>query len=398
LGTPLLWLAGMRSSTSFLDSAKVSHRQRSDEHHRENLQRHDTNRNLLKSSRRTQAKVLARQTSLAHTSTCILRRTAQVSKVVTKSHQENISEHQKTRVVLSAKLEDIISAEMAKLRTTVARSMFDREVFFFGQRRDMIMAYLLLVKPQLAVVVQHLLSRDNGDLRERHIAWLQSEFDNLMASAAQEEASRYSRSTATPLDQWYYSEEIVRHQERLAEPKIEHSTSTNGTTRVTTKPLTKFASSQASNCTQETFAHSTTFGSLRVQVPRRNSRLKANRLIDDVGLTFTCGIGESTHVINARFYRNVTQAAGPKLCAQLNVFTIVECEAHYDDLFAHATAEGIDNALRRGLISPYHINREGRNLCLYVSLYMFDYSWSYPQTKHKLTHSSTRQNTHGRTY
>jgi hypothetical protein len=390
----LLWLAGMSSSISLLGSTKVSHRQRSDEQHCENLQRHDTNRSLLKSTRRTQAKLLARQTSLARTSTCIFRRTTQVSRVVTKAHQENISEHQKTRVVLSAKLEDIISAEMAKLRTTVARSMFDREVFFFGQRRDMIMAYLLLVKPQLVVVVQYLLSQDNGDLRARHIAWLQSEFDNLMASAAQEEASRYSRSTATPLDQWYYSEGIVRHQERLAEYKIEHSTSTNGTTRVTTKPLAKFASSQASNRTQETFAHSTTFGSLRVHVPRRNSRLKANRSIDDVGLTFTCGIGESIHVINARFYRNVTQATGPKLCAQLNVFTIVECEAHYNNLFAYASAEGIDNALRQGLISPYHINREGRNLCLYVGLSIFDYSCYYPQTKLELTHSSTRQNTH----
>jgi hypothetical protein len=384
----------MSSSISILESAKVSHRQRSDEHHCENLQRHDMNRSLLKSTRRTQATMLARQTSLARTSTCIFRRTTQVSRVVTKAHQENISEHQKTRVVLSAKLEDIISAEMAKLRTTVARSMSDRDIFFFGQRRDMIMAYLMLVKPQLAVVVQYLLSQDNGDLRERHIAWLQSEFDNLMASAAQEEASKYAQSTATPLDQWYYSEDIVRHQERLAGPTIEDSTSTNGTARVTTKPLAKFASSQASNRTQETFAHNTTFGSLRVHVPRRNSRLKANQSIDDVGLTFTCGIGESIHVINARFYHNVTQAAGPKLCAQLNVFTILECEAHYDNLFAHATAEGIDNALRRGLISPYHVNREGRNLCLYVSLSIFDYSYSYPQKKHELTHSSTQPNTH----
>jgi hypothetical protein len=362
------------------------------------MQRHDTNQSVLKSTRQSQAKVLARQTTLARTSNSIYRKTNQVARVVTKAQQENISEHQKTRDVLSAKFEDIVSKELAKFRTPLARSVFNRHVLFFGQRRDMIMAYLLLVKPQLEIVVRYLLSQATGYPLERHIAWLQSEFDNLLVSAAQEEASRHIQSTATPLDQWHYSEDVVCHQICPMKRQIEHLANTNDTARLAKESLARFVSKKASYGTQETFTHSFTFGNLRVHVPRRDVRPEHTTPNDGVGFTFSCGIGDLVHVINAQFYRDATQAADPKLCAQLNVFTVVESEAHYNNLFAHASAEGIENALRRGLISPYHINREGRNLCLYVSSSTPTYAHASPCRVFSLTIASTRLNTHERIY
>ena len=161
----------------------------------------------------------------------------------------------------------------------------------------MIMAYLLIVKPHLEVALANLFNDGISTFPPHYISWLQSEYENLIASAAQEEATKHPQSTATSLDRWHYSEET----------KSRHLTT-----------------------------------------PRRV-------------------IGRSLHAIHAHFLRNASGPSNPRLCAQLSVFTLAESETHYNQLFASASAHEIDDALRQGVISPYEINREGRNLCLYVN-------------------------------
>jgi hypothetical protein len=304
------------------------------------------------------------QELLGRLAVCHYQESKQASKIMAITHQEHINEHQKTRDMLSAKLEDVIVAQFEKYRISRPTSMSIRDVFFFGERRDMIMAYLLIVKPHLEVALRNLLNDDIDMFPPHYVSWLQSEYDNLVASAAQEEATKYPQSTATPLDRWYYSEET----------KSRHRTASGhaiGQSRI--KPAIREANyanlylSTPAIAHRSTYTYTTPFGSLRLQTSHRGSKSRSQRPDGEVSFTFTCGIGRSVHAIHAHFLRNLSGPSSPGLCAQLSVFTLAESETHYNKLFASANAEEIDGALRRGVISPYEINREGRNLCLYVS-------------------------------
>ncbi|KAL7772503.1 hypothetical protein CFE70_002462 [Pyrenophora teres f. teres 0-1] len=307
------------------------------------------------------------QAKLARTSNSIQRDTHRISKVLNAAHRENSNEHQKTRDFLSAKIEDVITAELERLRMPLAERTSNRNIFFFGEHRDMIMAYLLLLKPQLAAASRHLLSEGDASFSARQVTWLQLEFDNLVASAAQEEAARHHRSTATSLDQWHYSENIVRHPVKNSRRMIGGPRTDAGKHWAVEDMHEKMPPSKPSTSDQPTYTHNTAFGILRVYIPQKATESKVQRSSDEAGFTFTCGIGQSIHAIHVHFLHEIFGQSGPRLSAQLNVFTLAESEVHYYELFAHGSAEDIDDALRNGVISPYHINREGRNLCLYYA-------------------------------
>ncbi|CAN9465209.1 unnamed protein product [Alternaria alternata] len=281
----------------------------------------------------------------------------------------------RTRDVLSAKLEDVIVTQFEKYRISRARSVSTRDVFFFGERRDMIMAYLLIVKPHLEVALANLFNDGISTFPPHYISWLQSEYENLIASAAQEEATKHPQSTATSLDRWHYSEETKsRH---LTTPRRVIGQSKIRSTTQEAHYANLYLSTPAI-AHKSSYTHTTPFGSLRLQTSRRASRSKLRRPDEEASFTFTCGIGRSLHAIHAHFLRNASGPSNPRLCAQLSVFTSAESETHYNQLFASASAHEIDDALRQGVISPYEINREGRNLCLYYAaehtrIDLFDY-------------------------
>jgi hypothetical protein len=304
------------------------------------------------------------QELLGRLAVCHYQETKRASKIMAIAHQEHLNEHQKTREILSAKLEDAIAAQFENYRISRVRSMSIRDVFFFGERRDMIMAYLLIVKPHLDLALRNLSNNCVSMFPPNYVSWLQSEYENLVASAAQEEARKHPQSTAVPLDRWHYSEETkTRHLKASAPAKRQ--------------PRIKSTSREANYANlylstpaivhRSTYTYTTPFGSLRLQTSRQPSKSKFQRPDEEASFTFTCGIGHSIHAIHAHFLRNASGPVNPELCAQLSVFTLAESETHYNKLFASANAEEIDNALRQGVISPYEINREGRNLCLYVS-------------------------------
>jgi len=242
-----------------------------------------------------------------------------------------------------------------------------RNVFFFGERRDMIMAYLLLVKPHLEAAFRNLLTDGFERFPPHHVDWLRCEFDHLVASASQEEATRHRGSSATSFDRWHYSEETMPHHSKLSGRTIEESNTSLDTPEADYANLYLSAPVIAG---QRAYTQTTPFGSLRIQSPRRAVKAKFKRPNNEASFIFTCGIGQSVHAIHAHFLRDTVNASNPGLCTQLSVFTLAESETHYNQLFASAGVEEIDDALRRGVISPYEINREGRNLCLYVSFYL----------------------------
>ncbi|KAI1520077.1 hypothetical protein Ptr86124_000445 [Pyrenophora tritici-repentis] len=333
----------------YQDTYLYSSRQRSDDQHQEIVRRHERERKLLSATRRDQKNALHCQAKLARTSNSIQRDTRRISKVLNVTHRENFSEHQKTRDFLSAKIEDVIAAELERLRLPLAERTFNRNIFFFADAS------------------KRLLSEDGASFSARQVTWLQLEFDNLVASAAQEEAARHHRSTATSLDQWHYSENIVRHPVKNSQRMIGGPRTEADKHWSVEDVYEKMPPSKPSTSDQPTYTHNTAFGILRVYIPQQATESKVQRTNDEAGFTFTCGIGQSIHAIHVHFLREIFGKSGPRLSAQLNVFTLAESEVHYYELFAHGSAEDIDDALRNGVISPYHINREGRNLCLYYA-------------------------------
>ena len=291
--------------------------------------------------------------------------TKRTSKILATTHQEQVNEHRKTREVLSEKIGDAIAAEFGRYRIPRA-DRWMKNIFFFGERRDMIMAYLLLVKPHLEAAFRNLLIDGIDRFPPHYVDWLRYEFDHLVASAAQEEATRHRGTSATSFDRWHYSEETMPHHSRVSGRAIEESNTISDTPEADYANLYLSAPVIAG---QRAYTQTTPFGSLRIQSPRRAVKAKFKRPNNEASFTFTCGIGQSVHAIHAHFLRNAANASNPGLCAQLSVFTLAESETHYNQLFASAGVEEIDDALRRGVISPYEINREGRNLCLYVSFY-----------------------------
>ncbi|KAI4933096.1 hypothetical protein J4E85_003499 [Alternaria conjuncta] len=342
-----------RSKSLLANSLHVASRQRSDDQHLELLQRHDTN----------QATLIQGQQLLGRMSVHHYQETKRTSKVLAITHQEQLREHQKTREVLSEKIGDAIAAEFEKHRIPRTQRWM-RNIFFFGERRDMIMAYLLLVKPHLEAAFRNLLTDGIERFSPHYVDWLRYEFDHLVASASQEEATRHHGSSAASFDRWHYSEETMPHHSRASGRAIEESNTSSDTPEADYANLYLSAPVIAG---QRAYTQTTPFGSLRIQSPRRAVKAKFKRPNNEASFTFTCGIGQSVHAIHAHFLRNVANASNPGLCAQLSVFTLAESETHYNKLFASAGVEEIDDALRRGVISPYEINREGRNLCLYYA-------------------------------
>lgn len=75
-------------------------------------------------------------------------------------------------------------------------------------------------------------------------------------------------------------------------------------------------------------------------------------------------------MVQARFLRDLSYASQPRLHAQLNIFTQVkneDCMRNHHEIFAFGTMAEIDDALREGTISPFLVDDNGHNLCLFVS-------------------------------
>ncbi|KAL1797825.1 hypothetical protein ACET3X_004431 [Alternaria dauci] len=364
-----------RAKSLLANSLQVASRQRSDDQHLETLRRHNTTQKLLASTKRNQTTLMKGQEILGRLAICHYQETKRASKTMEITHQEHMDEHQRTREVLSAKLEDVIVTQFEKYRISRARFVSNRDIFFFGERRDMIMAYLLIVKPHLEVALVNLLNDGVDTFPPHYVSWLQSEYDNLVASAAQEEATKHPQSTATPLDRWHYSEETKSRHQAASRHVIGQSRIKSSTQEAHYANL--YLSTPAI-AHRSSYTHTTPFGSLRLQTSGRAFKSKLRRPDEEASFTFTCGIGRSLHAIHAHFLRDASGPSNPRLCAQLSVFTLAESETHYNQLFASASAREIDDALRKGVISPYEINREGRNLCLYYAaehtrIDLFDY-------------------------
>jgi len=106
-------------------------------------------------------------------------------------------------------------------------------------------------------------------------------------------------------------------------------------------------------------------------MPRSRGAGEDRRETAEAGISYIVTQNHSSVHVNAHFLRHLTHAEQPRIYAHLNVFTVVG-KAVLDRycterLFSSAPLVEVATALRQGIISPFHVDIDGNNLCLLVN-------------------------------
>jgi hypothetical protein len=326
---------------------------------------HSASQQALVSIQRTQVDVLNHQ----HASRRIATRTQkQISSILQKL--SSVDERITAASSISTASLDTISADLRKLLSlnddTARIQRSGREVLFLGDHQDMIMAYLSPLQHDLQFAVRSLVSQYGEDISSDDADWLISEFKRLVGSAAQETASQYTESTAKAFDQWFYPEDLIGYRKpktrrRTASqlPDYHNMHDRDGHTR------SNLWSRKRLKQSNRTWPISRPSGDMVVSLPTHHEP----KDVEEVGLCCNFTQNNSAFEIHVRFLRSVAYTSRPTMCAQLNVFIKVDRDNGWYEPFRNGTISQLDSALRNGTISPFFVDDDGDNICLYVSTF-----------------------------
>lgn len=292
------------------------------------------------------------------------RHDTRTSEGLAKINRRVAKEHQITRDIVTAKFDEL---HLSRAEGSNAAKKSGRNIDFFGSNREMIMAYLLPLKTQLKPIIERLLTQYSKEVSPQDIMWLNSEFQHLLASAAQEAAGRHMGSTATSFDEWGFSEDTFRslNVSRKAKTGLFESNSkaepeydTPGLLLKPRKRLKRYA---------RPFTFDLPSGKLQLTLLQRTAH--ARNLPDDydIRLSFTATTSDMFSAMDIHFTRDMTRSMHPQLCAQLNVFTTWAGNPRDADLLKYGTIGEIDTAFREGRLSPYTVDVFGDVVCIFVS-------------------------------
>jgi hypothetical protein len=244
----------------------------------------------------------------------------------------------------------------------------DRQVFFLGERQDHIMAYLIPFQDDIEFAIDYINSQYPEEVSKSDAEWLRSEFGHLISSSSQEKASQYPTSTATPLDRWSYPEDTVEYLKRTQRQYKVRGAQARSLAFDHDRP--QWVSQKRTTNAQRVCSVSTESGQINVSVPNRQKSTKTPWGLNDVGLCYMATQNRSTVQVRARFLQNLHQTSQPKTFVQLNISVLVDVKTWLVclDLMKKGTLPEIDEALRKGAISPFHMNTDGDNILLRVSV------------------------------
>lgn len=361
-------------------------------HHRTLLRTQQVNQQVLVSQfgrcqKRVSAKQEAHQRTLAsiqQTQTNVLQRQDTIARLVSHTQKQNaviIRALKEANLKKMSKLIDVpasLDRPMDLPRKDDSIHGVDqrakrggRDIFFLGERQDQIMAYLLLLQDDLNFAIDFMVSQHRDGVSSSDAEWLRSELEHLMSSASQENALRYVNSTATSMDQWLYPEDTVGYlRSTLTRRKPNLPRKSSSASRKYTREKPKRPLRKCGYNTHRTWSVLTKSGSIDIILPDKRVAAKELRACNEVGFCCTVANSRSVVQIRARFLRHLSHASQPKICAQLNMFVVLNDDSWraYGGLLKSGTLQDIDSALRRGMISPFHLGSYGDNLLLWVSI------------------------------
>lgn len=326
---------------------------------------HQQNQQKLSVIQLSQADCSSHQQRLFDTTSRTEKRLAVLHAKGQRASHSSAQNHQKTRVLFKDGFETL---QVALNKTLVDTKMSDNQVYFRGERVDMIMSHLLPIKDELNTVISQVLSKSDHDVPIDEVLFLRDELKNLLGSAAQEVAARYARSTATSFDDWHFPGLVndfrpgaMERQGNQAADNGEMINSRNPPSEV--RPKGKRAKTRI-------LSFQTESGTLRLRVPQENTKGTTSRNSCDFGLSFISHPQPPT-IVDVRFTQFCHHRMRPRICAQLNVFTLVtfqQIKTCLDLFIVEADIESFDIAISKGYISPYNLHYSGQNALLRVSI------------------------------
>lgn len=314
-----------------------------------------------------QADFSSRQQRLMHTAKQTKERTVLLEGKVQRASYSSMKNHQKTRALLRDGFETL---HTGLNKNSACAKRFGNKVYFRGDRVDMIMSYLLPIKDELNIVINQVLAQPYHPLPIQEILFLREELQKLLGSAAQEEAARYSMSTATSFDEWNFPGPDSGSGTNAVERQGGHAQE-NGE-KVGPESLaykSRQIGKRAKKKTQ-TLSFKTSSGELQLFISQKKSTGYGARNGFDLGLSFT-STAQSPTIVDMRFTQFLLQKTRSRICAHLNVFTLVpdsQIDTYWQLFQSNAALEDIDQAIRQGSISPYHFNQSGENKILQVGI------------------------------
>lgn len=242
-----------------------------------------------------------------------------------------------------------------------------RTICFLGERSDKKLQYLLALKDDVNWAINRLFAGKSDPSAKALGQWLRSEWQNLISSAFQEGAAEDPNSTAMPFDSWIYPYDgFTSNDDDIASAQPHSTQGDNTEISVAKTVVTLPATGRRQNQTLSVVAPDR---NVLVSIPRTRSLTRGQPGVDEVSFTCVTTQDGKTQYVHVRFLRDLSHALQPKLYAQLNVFTKVKWDdvsASYVELLIHGSLSDIDRAIREGTISPFQVDEDEDNLCLYV--------------------------------
>jgi hypothetical protein len=330
-----------------------------------NQVKHDRN---LSATRRTQVDILHRQEKSMKVATRTQHETSRILRSMNRASTRADQATTKNIVVLNdlaADFKQLVSLNDGSL--LLKQSC--RDISFLGEHQDRIMAYLLPFQDDLDFAIDVLISQHGHAISISDAEFLRSELQHLVDSATQEKALQHPNSTAKSFDQWSYPGNAVGFlknslKDRKARGSLRSSNShEKSSAKHIARPENRWKQSS------QTYTIHTYSGPVHITIPRSRAAGEDPQDTTEVGISYTVTQNRSSVQVNAHFLRHLAYAGEARICAQLNVFTLVEesVSSRYMSLFENLSLAELDSALRRGTISSFHIDGSGNNLCLYVS-------------------------------
>lgn len=334
-------------------------------HHQQSLKSHNKQHHKLDSLVLRQGRMDMHQRKLARTS---VRTHEQTSRVLSTVQSGFAASHQHYHDLAETLATGLNQLTASTSQQVMPKTPSRRQIQFLGERPDQIMMHLLNVMEHLKPAISKIISQKDHEVSIRQACWLESEFQHLIGSAAQEAAAQYSGSTAQSFDEWKFPR---------SRTKSSRYTPTSTVTEHGYDPSIRLANQKHTGHKQRrpkrrrrprrTLKFSTGDEMLYINFPNDASSVRELEYDDEISISFANGRNLSSYIIEAHF---LYAGQRPGICTQLDVFTFAPPgqSGLYRALFRSGTVSDIDTALRNGTISPYSINHTGENLWLYVSI------------------------------
>jgi hypothetical protein len=323
----------------------------------------------LSITQRTQVGILRRQDASMEVARRTQQQTSSILQTMTCANARAVEIMNASRVIITDLASDV--KQLLSLNdSSLLVNQSDREISFLGQYRERIIAYLLPFQDDVDFAIKCLISQHSEDISQSDADFLRSEFQHLIDSAVQEKALQHPNSTAKSLDKWVYPEDTVVFFKNLSKKRkvqeLLHQYNNQGESSRKRAELPRKRQKQWSRtCTVQTSS-----GPMDISLPHSQGAAgEEPQNAVEVGISYTVTQNRSSVHVNAHFLRKLAYAGEARICAQLNIFTLVDedVSARYDTLFQNVSLSEFDVALRQGTISSFHMDYHGDNLCLYVS-------------------------------